>query len=328
MASQLKSMLGGAAVAALLIIPASAGNPGGWMQGPWRSFGASNVKVDTLVGHLRVEVKPQAQVTLQVSGKKERIDHLTIRQSGDTLIIEGENSNAVWDWHTWFDFSSHDQDTKDVDVHLVVPKGTDLNVKDMIGDAQIGDTDGDISFEAVASNSTIGRVKEAHISMAGSGKIVMSDVVGDLHLEIAGSGKIKALSSHTVHADVAGSGSADLGRIANGLNLDIAGSGDFNASSVNGPVHVDIVGAGSVNIPQGTADPLHVDIMGAGNFVFGGEAVDPHISALGSGSVKLRSYRGRLSSDGMADVKIGPEGFPAPPAPPAAPAPPAPPKKH
>ncbi len=36
--------------------------------------------------------------------------------------------------------------------------------------------------------------------MAGSGKIVMSDVVGDLHLEIAGSGKIKALSSHTVHA--------------------------------------------------------------------------------------------------------------------------------
>ncbi len=96
-----------------------------------------------------------------------------------------------------------------------------------------------------------------------------------------------------MHADVAGSGSADLGRIANGLNLDIAGSGDFNATSVNGPVHVDIVGAGSVNIPQGTADPLHVDIMGAGNFVFGGEAVDPHISALGLGQREAAFLQGQ-----------------------------------
>jgi hypothetical protein len=49
-----------------------------------------------------------------------------------------------------------------------------------------------------------------------------------------------------------------------------------------------------------------VDIMGAGNFVFGGVAVDPHIDAVGSGNVKLKSYRGHLDTEGMADVKIGP----------------------
>jgi hypothetical protein len=316
-------MLGGAAVAALLIIPASAGNPG-WASGAWQSFSVSDVKVDSVVGRLRVDVKPQAQVSVQVSGKKERVARLVVRQSGDTLVIEGENSNAVWDWHTWFDFSTHNDNTKDLDVHIVVPKGMPVGVEDMIGDATIGDTEGDVHFEATDSHATIGRTKEAHITMAGTGKVQLADVSGDLHLEIAGAGNVKAQSSKSVHAEIAGSGSAYLGPIREGLHLEIDGSGDFNAASVNGPVHVDINGAGSVNIPQGTADPLHVEIAGVGNFVFGGEAVDPRVDAYGVGSVKLRSYRGQLHSGGMADVKVGPEGFPAPPAPTAPPAPVAP----
>jgi putative autotransporter adhesin-like protein len=328
MVKQWKSMLGGAAVAALLIIPAGADNS--WTTGPWRSYPVKSVKMDTIVGRLRVEVKAEGPITLQISGVKARVDAMTVRTEGGQLVITGENDNAVWDWHKWFDFSDTHQDAKDLDVHLVVPKGTEVRVGDMIGDATIGDTDGDIRFEAVDSTTTIGRVKNARISMAGAGKIAMTDVMGELKLEIAGSGKIKAQSAQSVRADVAGSGSADLGAIKGGLSLDIAGSGDFNASKVNGPVQVDIVGAGSVHIPQGTANPLHVDIMGAGDFVFGGEAVDPHISAMGSGRVKLRSYRGKMDSDGMVDVQVGPEGFepPAPPAEPAPPAPPAPPKKH
>jgi hypothetical protein len=38
---------------------------------------------------------------------------------------------------------------------------------------------------------------------------------------------------------------------------------------------------------------------------FNGEAVDPQISAIGSGDVWIKSYTGKLSSSGMADVKIG-----------------------
>jgi hypothetical protein len=47
--------------------------------------------------------------------------------------------------------------------------------------------------------------------------------------------------------------------------------------------------------------------MGAGNFVFGGVAVDPHIEAVGSGTVKLKSYTGHMDSEGMANVQIGGE---------------------
>ena len=230
--------------------------------------------------------------------------------SGSTVVISSENEDGVWDWHNWFDFSENHSDANALDVHVVVPKGTDVHVSDMVGDATIGDIEGDIHFEAASSNATIGRTKDAHVSMAGSGKIVMAPIAGDLHLEIAGSGKIKAASAASVKADIAGSGNAELGPIAGGLHLDIAGSGDFSATKVNGPVHVDIVGAGSVNIPQGQANPLHVDIMGSGDFVFGGLAIDPHISAVGSGRVKLRSYQGKMNSDGMVDVQVGPEGLP------------------
>jgi hypothetical protein len=325
MASQLKSILSGAAVAALLTLPAAAGN-GDWTMGPWQSFNTNSVKVDSVVGKLRVEVKQQPNITVQVSGTKARVGEVTVRTNGDQLVVSESNDEGVWDWKNWLNFNDTHNSTKDLDVHIVVPKGTDVDVRDMVGEATVGDTMGNVHFEAVASNATIGRSKEAHLSMAGSGKINIADTTGDLHMDIAGSGNIRAGSAADVHADVAGSGSAVMGAINGGLHLDIAGSGDFSATKVNGPVHVGIVGAGSVNIPQGIANPLHVDIMGAGNFIFGGEAVDPHVSALGSGRVKLRSYTGKMHSDGMVDVQVGPEGFPsAPPAPAAPPAPPAPP---
>jgi hypothetical protein len=34
-------------------------------------------------------------------------------------------------------------------------------------------------------------------------------------------------------------------------------------------------------------------------------AVDPKISSFGSGSVKIKAYKGRMSSDGMASVEVG-----------------------
>src|ERR1700749_2398674 len=211
MAGNWKSILGGAAVAATLILPAIA-DDAGWTSGPWRGYDAKSIKVDNVVGKLGVEVKPQAQVSVQISGTKKRVSDVDVRMDGDQLVVEGEKSKeGVWDWRNWFNFDDTHNSTKDLDVHIVVPKGTDIDVRDMIGDAAIGDTMSDVHFEAVASNAWIGRAKEAHLSMVGSGKINIADVAGDLPLDIAGSGKIKAGSASEVHADVTGSGSADMG---------------------------------------------------------------------------------------------------------------------
>ena len=297
-----KSILLGAVVAGAVTLPAIADS---WLNGPTRNFQVHSVRVDDLVGNLSVAVKNDGPVTVQVSGTKDRIDQTQVYQEDGDVLVDGGGGYSVWDWHHWFDFSDEGRRRGSLRIAITVPKGTSINVDDLVGDARIGDTMGPLHFGAISSNSTIGKVGEAHISLAGSGKIVMSDVNGELHADSAGAGSIEAGNAKSVHASLAGSGGLKVGQIYGDLHLDIAGSGDFTAASVNGPVHADVVGSGSVRIANGEANPLHLSIAGSGNFDFGGTAVDPSISAIGSGNVRMRAYRGSLSNSGMASVHIG-----------------------
>jgi hypothetical protein len=301
MTKRWKSVVAGAAVAAALTLPAIADS---WITGPTRNFPVRSVSVHDLVGNLTIGVRDGGPVSVQVSGAKQRVDETTVSQNDGTVAIESGYTNEVWDWRHWFDYSDHTS-SGNLSVKVMVPRGTKVDVDDLVGNAQIGDTMAPIDFSAVSTNSTIGRVGEAHISLAGSGKITVGDIAGDLHAESAGAGQIRTGSVHTVHADLAGSGGLSVGAIDGALHLDIAGSGDFEATRINGPLHADILGSGSVSIASGEANPLHLSIAGSGNFNFGGTAVDPHIEAVGSGNVHLHAYRGKLASEGMADVKVG-----------------------
>ena len=300
--NQFKSMMAGAAVAALVTLPAFGAD--GWANIPVHSFADTHgLTVHDLVGNLTVAVK-DGPATIQVSGVDARVKALSFKQVGNELVVEGTGSDSVWDWRHWLDFSDVNQSRSDLSVRVTIPKGSPVNVDDIVGDAQIGDTMAPLKFSAVSTNSQIGRVQGAKIELAGSGRIVVADVGGDLSVETAGAGKIQAGNAQDVHADVAGSGSINVGAIRS-LHLDIAGSGDFSAAKINGPTHVDIMGSGSVNIAGGEANPLHVDIAGSGNFVLNGVAVDPHVSTVGSGNVRLKAIRGNLVNDGMANVKVG-----------------------
>jgi len=317
MRSGTNSMLIGAAVAALLVLPAT-GADTGWVVWPTKSFNTRVLRVDDIVGTVKVNVQ-DGPMKVDVSGAREMVRGLTVRQENDQLIVSGNEIDSVnvWDWHKWFDFSHVNDDdgrTGKLFITVTVPKGADVRIEDLVGNARVGDTYGPLRLETTAGDSTVGRTATARISMAGSGKTDVADVAGELRLEIAGSGRIVAHNAGSVRADVAGSGDAFVGAVANGIGVDIAGSGDFTAQKVNGPVKIDIAGSGNVKIADGYANPLRVDIIGAGDLYFGGLAVDPRISAMGSGNVHIKAYKGKLSNDGMADVQIG--GPPsAPPAP-------------
>jgi len=300
-----KSFLGGATVAAILILPAAAN--GDWVVWPTKSYSADAVRFDDFVGRLVINVRNGGPVSVDVAGAKSRVQGVVVKEEDGKVVIEGSNeSESVWNWHNWFNFSADFEPRPDnLTVRVTVPRGTGVDVHDLVGDADIGDTEGPLHFEAAATKARIGRVGPAHISLGGAGRVDIAQVNGPLHLEVGGSGRVSVGPTQSVNADIAGSGDAQFGTIAGGLSLDIAGSGDVSAASVNGPTRIDIAGSGSVKIADGTANPLHVDIMGAGNFIFGGVAVDPHIDAIGSGNVRLKSYRGHLDSEGMADVKIG-----------------------
>lgn len=324
-ANRMKQILCGLAVAALLIAPAFAraappvppppqtpslltriDDTGGWVARPQKSFAVRSVKIDGLVGTLAVAVRPDGPMTLDIAGTKDRVDDLAVSADGGVLTIEDRHGeHSVWDWHNWFDFSDHGKrDTRNLSVKLVVPKGADVNVDGLVGDAAIGDTMGPLRFEAAVSSARIGQVGKAKISLAGSGKIDVAGVSGPLDLDIAGSGKVRVGTAGRVKTDIAGAGDARFGTIGGGLKIGIAGSGAVVAETVNGPVKVDIAGSGSVKIANGEAKPLKVSIMGSGNIDFGGMAVDPSISALGSGSVKLKAYSGHLSSTGNVSVMV------------------------
>ena len=336
MKTNLRSLLCGAAVAAFVIAPTvqgygqttthMAGVPAAppappappaphhgsssWAVAPVRTFGTTSLKAEDIVGTLTVAVRDGGPMTVEVSGNPSRVGRVRVTQDGSLLTVEGESdeedSRSVWDVKNWFDFS-HDTnwDRGDLFVKVTVPRGTDVNVNDLVGNANIGDTMGNLKFEAAASKAHIGKVQQAMIDLGGTGNIEIASVQNELRLDMGGSGKVTTGPVGSVKADIAGSGDAHFGPIAGGLHLDIAGSGDVTTPHVNGPTHIEIAGSGTVHIMDGIANPLHVEIMGAGNLYFGGVAVDPHIDAVGSGSVHIKAYRGKLNSEGMADVKIG-----------------------
>lgn len=343
---KMKSLLGGAAVAAFVIAPslasfgqttlspAASSTPappslpspppappappatpawtrhGNWAVAPVRSFTASSIKLDDVVGNVVVKVRDGGPVMLEVAGIQQRVNGVHASEEDGRLVVDGssedEEDKSVWDWHNWFNFP-HDDDhhSGSLFITVTVPRGTDVTVEDLVGNATIGDTMGNLHFEAAASRAHIGKVAKASVSLGGSGRIDIASVEGQLNLDVGGAGKIMVGPTGSVKADIAGSGDATFGPIAGGLSLDIAGSGDVTATHVNGPVRVEIAGSGTVRIADGIANPLHVEIMGAGNLYFGGVAIDPHIEAVGSGSVHIKAYRGHLDSEGMADVKIG-----------------------
>lgn len=300
-----RSLLIGAAVAALVTLPAKADNA--WVNGGWKTYEAQNLKLEDVVGSVKIDVKASGPMAVQISGLKDRVSRCSVRPGGDTLRVACENMGSVWDWRHWFDFSDLGTNKPDqLVVHVAVPRGSAVAVHDLIGNAAIGDTEGRMDFDSAGyTHSSIGNVADAHLDLAGSGKLTVANVAGELHATTAGSGDIKVGNARKVKADIAGSGSISVGDVAGPIDIDIAGSGNFSAAGVHGPVKADIAGSGSVTIASGEADPFRVDIMGSGNVTFGGTAVNPKISSMGSGNVKIKAYRGSLSNDGMANLKIG-----------------------
>src|SRR6185503_11332684 len=95
----------------------------GWVTWPTKTFDAKVVRVDDLVGNLRIEVKDSGPVTLNVSGAARRVNALKVKSGDGTLRISGEWDNeSVWDWRNWFNFKTHDDDGK-LNIKLVVPRG-------------------------------------------------------------------------------------------------------------------------------------------------------------------------------------------------------------
>lgn len=299
---QLRSLLIGAVIAALTFVPALA--DGGWINGQWRNYDTRALKLESIAATVRIDVKDNGPMAVQVSGVPDRVNRVHVDVRGNTLAIKTDNVGAVWDWRHWFDFRWNRSDSGQLQIHIFIPRGAAVDVDTTTGNVTIGDTMGPLKFSVEGhTQSTVGNVSEANIEMTGAGHLTVGNVSGNATIETAGSGNVRIGDARYVKADIAGSGSIAVGNVG-GIDVDIAGSGDFSAAGVHGRVSASIAGSGSVTIASGEADPFRIEIMGSGNVSFGGTAVNPHLEAMGSGSVRIRAYRGNLHNEG-ARLSIG-----------------------
>jgi len=301
---RISSFFVGAAAAAAMIVPALAGDPG-WVNGSWQTYDTRTLKLEDVVGTVKIGVKDSGPMTIQISGLPDRVNRVHVKVHGDTLRVESEPVGTVWDWRHWFDFRGLGSKPGQLQIQIMVPRGAALDIEETAGNVTVGNTMGPLKFSVNGyTESSVGNVASADLEMAGAGKLTVGNVAGEANVVTAGTGNNRIGDVGRVKADIAGSGSITVGNVTGGVNVEIAGSGDFSAGNVRGPVSTSIAGSGSVTIAGGEADPFRVEIMGSGNVSFGGVAVNPKIEALGSGSVRIKAYRGNLENDG-AKLSIG-----------------------
>ncbi|MBL6853843.1 MAG: DUF2807 domain-containing protein, partial [Alphaproteobacteria bacterium] len=202
-------MMIGAAVASMLIIPAAAGD-NGWVVWPARTVpGTNSLRIEHVVGNVRVAVA-DGPMKVEASGQRDMMSGLSVKPDGGVLRISGSDMSDVyvWDWKHWFDFSHiHEHGDKEGKLYIkvTVPKGASVAIDNLVGDANVGDTYGPLRMETTAGDATVGKVTEAKITLAGSGKTSVNEVMGELRIEIDGSGRVTVNKTASVRAEINGS---------------------------------------------------------------------------------------------------------------------------
>ncbi|HYC04290.1 MAG TPA: DUF2807 domain-containing protein [Azospirillaceae bacterium] len=226
-----------------------------------QEFDARGVSVEGVIGRVTVAVAPKgSRVSVAVSGKEEPLSRISVRlKDGKVEIEQGSPGyNRTIRKEDW------------VEVQVTVPEGASLGVADFIGEATVGDLQGDLAVADLTSGTLkVGRVASAAIEINGSGEVTLGDVARGLAVDISGSGDVEA------------------GRTGGDVAISIDGSGDVTVGSVQGPVTAAINGSGDILVKDGTADPLTVSVSGSGNFTLQGTATSQTISQSGSGKVRI-----------------------------------------
>jgi hypothetical protein len=265
------------------------------ISGPFeQTYQGRQLVLSNLVGRVEIEVGG-SNISVSITGRPEELSAITVAGAGQGVRIESSlHRRRIND------------DAEDYAVFKInVPRGSDLTIDGLVGEAQVGDIGGRLILAAGAVDADIGAVSAAEIALNGSGDIRLGEVGGALSIEIQGSGDVAAHGADSADVAIAGSGDVAIGDVRHGLSAKIAGSGDIAVASVDGPVSAELAGSGDVSIKRGRANPLRVSIVGSGDFSFGGEAVDPDISIMGSGGVRIGSYSGKLTKRGTGDLTVG-----------------------
>lgn len=180
----------------------------------------------------------------QIAGRNIR----TIRGSGSVYV---DNENVIISGVAENNISVESGEESETKITISVPKGTQIEVSDISGQVNIGDTEGKLQARVTGANNIFaGRVKDAVLSVKGSGDIRVQEVNGSLTAQIAGSGDIRVRdgSVTTLNITITGSGDIIFGGRAEDAILTITGSGDIKVAHIKNRPVTNIVGSGDIDI--------------------------------------------------------------------------------
>jgi len=182
-ADRITPILIGAAICRPDLLASEGGDPN-WITGPQKSFNIKSLKIDDVLGTVKIDVRDGGQATLQINGLKQRVDGISVKEANGTLLDQGPRRAIGVGLEQWFDFSYNDIKPDQLFVLLTIPKGTRVDVDDVIGRATIGNTEGVMNSLLRRQHAIDDRqcLRGAH-SLAGSGKINVGNVAGALSAE-------------------------------------------------------------------------------------------------------------------------------------------------
>lgn len=251
-----------------------------------KSFKASALSITDLCADVDIQIGGDSQIRVKVEASASVINNVDVSESGNTVRISGKgieksgsvnitsrgnsiniaNARAgrsifVSSGNITIDNCSisgnnisigraeMENETK---IIVIIPKGTPINVSDISGQVNIGDTEGYLNASIVGRSKIFaGYVKDACLSLQGGGDIRVEKVSGRiLTAKIMGSGDIRIKEGNvaTLVANVTGSGDVKFGGSADNATLAVIGSGDIRVADVKNRPITHITGNGDIDV--------------------------------------------------------------------------------
>ena len=173
------------------------------------------------------------------------------------------------------------------DLHVIVPKGKTLHLRQGVGETTIDNVDGRLSVDVAASHVSVSRMRGSLSLDTGSGGVDVTDMTGDLTLD-------------------SGSGGATLENVRGGkLSMDV-GSGSLRGRGIEMSEIVADVGSGGVRLGAVKTPRLRLETgSGSTDLELLTAPEDVSIEA-GSGGVTLRMP---ASTEATLDIETGSGGI-------------------
>ncbi|MDB4914184.1 MAG: hypothetical protein JWM95_1828 [Gemmatimonadetes bacterium] len=254
---------------------------------------ASKLKIET--GDVR------GRMTFRVRYPEDRIYYSDSRWNGHTNFSVnddgtfGDNDRGRSDDRRRIEVSSRDGLDAHADLHVSVPNGKTLFLRNGVGETSIENVDGQLNVDVATSHVRIAHVRGSLTVDGGSGGIDVTDMTGNLKVESGSGGAVlDGIRGGSLNIDV-GSGSL-RGRMIDVTDLTAGvGSGGVRLSSVRSPKLQLESGSGGADVELLTVpDDINVE-TGSGGITL-------RMPAATSAEVDIRTGSGGIDSD--FEVKV------------------------